>query len=248
LGEGEGFVNVLVEGVKWLFDSHNWWGEQGIAARIVEHLEYSASALGIAFAVAFPIGLIIGHTGKGRFAASATANILRAVPTFGVISLLFVWRPLTLWPLLLVLAVLAVPPIMLNTAAGIANVEPQIRDAAAGVGLTGFQVLAKVEAPCALPLILAGVRSAANQVLATATVLGVKGQGGLGVYIFSGYGTQRYYIVYGASIAIIVIVLLVEALFALLQRRLVSPGLRIARIGHRLRTPKSITLVSNSAR
>lgn len=241
-------MNVLVDGVKWLFDSDNWWGERGIVERIVEHLEYSGAALGVAFAIAFPIGLVIGHTGKGRFLASGSANVLRAVPTFGVVSLLFIWRPLTLWPLLLALAILALPPIMLNTAAGIANVDPEIRDAAEGVGLTGFQVLARVEAPCALPLILAGVRSAANQVIATATVLGVKGQGGLGVFIFSGYGTQRYYIVYGSSIAIIVIVIAVEALFALLQRRLVSPGLRIARIGHRLRTPKSITLVGNTAR
>jgi osmoprotectant transport system permease protein len=243
--EGPRLVNVLVEGLRWLFDSDNWWGVRGIVTRIVEHLEYSGAALGLAFVVAFPIGLIIGHTGKGRFVASASANVLRAVPTFGVVSLLFIWRPLTLWPLLLALAILALPPIMLNTAAGIANVDPQTRDAAEGVGLTGFQVLARVEAPCALPLILAGVRSAANQVIATATVLGVKGQGGLGVYIFSGYSTQRYFIVYGASIAIIAIVLVVEALFALLQRRLVSPGLRIVKIGHRRRTRKSILLVGN---
>jgi osmoprotectant transport system permease protein len=240
-------VNVLVEGVKWLFDSDNWWGTRGLATRIVEHLEYSGAALGLAFAVAFPVGLVIGHTRKGRFAASASANVLRAVPTFGVVSLLFYWRPLTLWPLLLALAVLAIPPIMLNTAAGIANVDPQTRDAAEGVGLTGFQVLAKVETPCALPLILAGVRSAANQVIATATVLGVKGQGGLGVYIFSGYSTQRYFIVYGASIAIIVIVLVVEVLFAVLQRRVVSPGLRVGRIGKQLRSRKSIALVGNTA-
>ncbi|MCU1503035.1 MAG: putative transport permease [Ilumatobacteraceae bacterium] len=241
-------MSVLVEGVQWLFDSGNWWGNRGIVARVVEHLEYSGAALGVAFVIAFPIGLIIGHTGKGRFVASSTANVLRAVPTYGVVSLLFIWRPLTLWPLLLALAILALPPIMLNTAAGIANVDPQTRDAAEGVGLTGFQVLTKVEAPCALPLILAGMRSAANQVIATATVLGVKGQGGLGVFIFSGYGTQRYYIVYGASIAIIAIVLLVEAAFAVLQRRLVSPGLRVARIGKQLRSRKSITLVGNSAR
>ncbi|MEO5900458.1 MAG: ABC transporter permease [Ilumatobacteraceae bacterium] len=241
-------ANVLVKGVQWLFDSDYWWGNRGIVTRIVEHLEYSGVALGLAFVVAFPIGLLIGHTGKGRFVASATANLLRAVPTFGVVSLLFVWKPLTLWPLLIALAVLALPPIMLNTAAGIANVDPQTRDAAEGVGLTGFQVLTKVETPCALPLILAGVRSAANQVIATATVLGVKGQGGLGVFIFSGYNTQRYYIVYGASITIITIVLLVELSFAGLQRRLVSPGLRVGRIGKQRRSRKSIALVGNTAR
>ena len=182
----------------------------------------------VAFVIAFPIGLLIGHSGRGKFAASGSANLLRAIPTYGVVSLLFIWKPLTLWPLLLALAILAVPPIMLNTAAGIANVDPQIRDAAVGVGLTDWQVLSRVEVPNALPLILAGVRSAANQVIATAAILGVKGQGGLGVYIFSGYATQHYDVVAGASIAIIALVLIVEAIFAALQRRLVSPGLRIA--------------------
>jgi osmoprotectant transport system permease protein len=240
-------ANVLVDGVQWLFDRDNWWGNRGLVVRVVEHLEYSGIALGLAFVVAFPIGLLIGHTGKGRFFASASANVLRAVPTYGVVSLLFIWRPLTLWPLLLALAILALPPIMLNTAAGIANVDPQTRDAAEGVGLTGFQVLTRVETPCALPLILAGVRSAANQVIATAAVLGVKGQGALGVYIFTGYSTQRYYIVAGASIAIIAIVLLVEGSFAVLQRRLVSPGLRLGKIGKQLRSRKSIALVGNTA-
>ena len=150
-------------------------------------------------------------------------------------ALLFYWKPFELWPLLVALAVLAVPPIMLNTAAGIANVDPQTRDAAIGVGLTGRQVLTQVEIPNALPLILAGVRSAANQVIATATILGFKAQGGLGLFIFSGYSTQHYEVVYGASITVVLVVLAVEGLFALLQRRLVSPGLRIHAGGNRRR-------------
>ncbi len=158
---------------------------------------------------------------------------------------MFIWRPLTLWPLLLALAILALPPIMLNTAAGMANVDPQTRDAAEGVGLTGWQVMMRVEAPCALPLILAGVRSAANQVIATAAILGFKGQGGLGRFIFAGYSTQRYNIVYGASIAIVVLVLLVEAGFAGLQRAVVSPGLRIGSRGKGARRPKLSSLVGN---
>ncbi|MFT3851738.1 MAG: ABC transporter permease subunit [Ilumatobacteraceae bacterium] len=225
-------MNDLGDGIRWLFDSANWWGSSGLVQRTIEHLAYSGIALLVAFVVAFPVGLLIGHTGRGRFAASAAANLLRAIPTYGVVALLFIWKPFTLWPLLLALAILAIPPVMLNTAAGIANVDPQTRDAAVGVGLTGWQVLVRVETPNALPLILAGVRSAANQVIATATILGFKAQGGLGRFIFSGYGTQHYEIVYGASIAVVIVVLVVEALFALLQRRLVSPGLRVARPGN----------------
>lgn len=222
-------MNVLGDGFRWLTDPANWWGGRGIVHRTTEHLAYSGWALLAALVVAFPAGLIIGHTGRGRFGASATANVLRAIPTYGVISLLFYWKPVTLWPLLAALAILAIPPVMLNTAAGIAGVEPRTREAASGVGYTGWQVLARVEVPNALPLILAGVRSAANQVIATATILGFKAQGGLGVFIFSGYATQHYEIVYGASIAVVAVVLVVEAVFALLQRRLVSPGLRIGR-------------------
>ena len=225
-------MSNLGNGVRWLLDPSNWWGNAGLIHRALQHLAYSAWALLVAFVIAFPIGLLIGHSGRGRFAASGSANLLRAIPTYGVIALLFYWQPFTLWPLLLALAVLAIPPIMLNTAAGIANVDPQTRDAAIGVGLTGRQVLTQVEIPNALPLILAGVRSAANQVLATATILGFKAQGGLGLFIFSGYGSQRYDTVYGASIAVVLVVLAVEALFALLQRRIVSPGLRIGREGN----------------
>ena len=240
-------MGAIGDGIGWLFDSANWWGSRGLVQRVWEQLWYSGVALVIALVIAFPVGLAIGHTGRGRFAASASANLLRAIPTYGVVSLLFIWRPLTLWPLLLALAILALPPIMLNTAAGIANVDPQTRDAANGVGLTGWQVLVRVEVPNALPLILAGVRSAANQVIATAAILGVKGQGGLGVYIFSGYATQRYDVVAGASIAIVAVVLVIEVCFAVLQRRLVSPGLRVDRRGNLRRRRNMSNLVGNLA-
>src|SRR6185312_3487902 len=146
-------VNVLGDGIKWLFDPGNWWGDRGLIQRTIEHLAYSGIALLVAFVIAFPIGLLIGHSGRGRFAASGSANLLRAIPTYGVVSLLFLWKPVTLWPMLIALAILAIPPIMLNTAAGIANVDPQTRDAAIGVGLTGRQVLTQVEISNALPLI-----------------------------------------------------------------------------------------------
>lgn len=219
-------MRTLLDGLGWLTTADNWWGRNGIAVAVGQHLWYSLASLAGAAVIGLPVGLAIGHTGRGRFVAANVAGLWRAIPTVGVVGLLFIWRPLTLWPVLGALIVLAVPPIMLNTAAGIDSVPPGVREAARGMGLTGRQVLWQVEVPNALPLILAGFRSAANQVIATATIAGFVGLGALGVFIFSGTGTRRYDMVAGASLAVIALVLVVEAAFALVQRRFVSAGLR----------------------
>jgi osmoprotectant transport system permease protein len=226
----------VIDGFHWVTTASNWWGASGILNRLGEHLWYSFLATVLAIAIGFPVGLFIGHTGRGRFVAANSANVLRAVPTIGVVTLIFAWRPLSVYPVLIALTILAVPAIVLNTAAGIDSVDPQARIAAVATGHSGWQVLTKVELPCALPLVLAGVRSAANQVIATATVAGFFGLGGLGVFLFSGFGTQRYDVVYGATYVIIMLVLLVEVCFAVLQRTVVSPGLRGGGRRKRLRT------------
>jgi osmoprotectant transport system permease protein len=219
-------VRTILDGFEWLTTADEWWGRNGIAKRIREHLWYSVLSLIGAFGIGFPIGLVIGHTGRGRFVAANLAGLWRAIPTVGIVGLLYEWRPFTLWPVLCALIVLAVPPIVLNTAAGIDGIPPDVRDAARGMGLTGWQSLWQVEIPNALPMILAGVRSAANQVIATATIAGFVGLGALGVFIFTGTGQQRYGEVAGASMLVIALVLLVEAAFATAQRSLVSPGVR----------------------
>jgi osmoprotectant transport system permease protein len=221
-------MSDLVDGIAWLFDPENWWGANGIVVRLVEHVWYSLVATVCAVAIGLPIGLLIGHTGRGKFVAANLSGVLRAVPTIGVVIILFRWNPGSVWPILAALVVLAVPPVLMNAAAGVESLDPGVGDAARGMGLTGGQVLWRVELPCALPLVLAGVRSAANQVIATATVAGVYGLGGLGRFIFSGYGTQRLEVVYGATVAVVSLVLLVELLFAGLQRWTVSPGIRTA--------------------
>jgi osmoprotectant transport system permease protein len=217
-------MRSILDGLGWLTTADNWWGNNGIAVALSEHVRYSLYALLGAIAIGLPIGLLIGHTGRGRFVAANMAGLWRAIPTIGVVGVLFDWKPLTLWPVLVALIILAVPPIMLNTAAGIDSVPPEVRDAARGMGLTGWQSLWQVEVPNAIPLILAGVRSAANQVIATATIAGFVGLGTLGVFIFSGIGTRQYDKVAGASIAVIALVLIVEALFASAQRWIVGSG------------------------
>jgi osmoprotectant transport system permease protein len=219
-------MSVLVGGLQWLTDPANWSGEGGIGHRLIQHLWYSLVATVAAVAIALPIGLAIGHTGRGRFVAVNVTGVWRAIPTVGIVTILFRWQPLSVWPLLVALVVLAIPPVVLNTVAGIDSVPDDVRDAARGMGLTGWQSLWQVEVPIGMPLILAGVRSAANQVIATATVAGFIGLGTLGVYIYTASQTQQYDVMAGASIAVITIVLVVEWLFALLQRVVVSEGVR----------------------
>lgn len=235
-------MSDLIDAFGWLTTAEHWWGRNGILRALRDHLWYSGFSLLLAALVGLPLGLLIGHTGRGRFAAAGVANALRAVPTIGIVMLLFRWRPVSIYPVLGGLTVLAIPPIMLNTAAGVDAVDPDVRDAARGVGLGPWQVLFGVELPCALPLVLAGLRSAANQVIATATVAGFGiGLGGLGRFLFSGWGTQHYDVAYGGTYLVIVLVLLVEGLFALAQRRLVSPGL--GRRPRRVARPAPPTLI-----
>jgi osmoprotectant transport system permease protein len=235
---GDG-VNTIVDGFLWLFDGDNWGGRNGIGKAVVEHIWYSLLATAAAVAIALPIGLAIGHTGHGRFVAANVTGIWRAIPTVGVVAIVFRWAPLSVWPVLIALVVLAIPPVVLNTVAGFDSVPGDVRDAARGMGFTGWQALWHVEVPNALPLILAGIRSAANQVIATATIAGFVGLGTLGEFIYTATGTQRYVVMAGASIAVIVLVLAVEGLFALLQRVAVSPGVR-ARSPRRVRASATL--------
>ena len=232
-------MSTIRGGFAWLFDPDNWGGSNGIGDAVFEHLWYSVVATVAAVVIALPIGVAIGHTGKGRFLAANISGAWRAIPTIGVVTIVFRWQPLSVWPVLIALVVLAIPPIVLNSVAGFDSVPPDVRDAARGMGLTRRQAIWQVEIPNALPLILAGVRSATNQVLATATVAGFVGLGTLGVFLYTGTRTQQYEVVAGASIAVIILVLTAEAGFALLQRVIVSEGVR-ARTPRRLRRAATI--------
>ncbi|MET0143994.1 MAG: ABC transporter permease [Ilumatobacteraceae bacterium] len=235
-------MSTILDGIQWLTDPDNWGGRNGIGRAVLQHVWYSLVATLLAVIIALPIGLLIGHTGRGRFVAVNVSGLWRAIPTIGVVTLVFRWQPLSIWPVLIALVLLAIPPIVLNTVAGIDSIPADVRDAATGMGLTGRQALFQVEIPNALPLILAGVRSAANQVIATVSVAGFVGLGTLGVFIFTASRTARGDIMAGASIAIILLVLLVEGMFALLQRALVSPGVR-ARTPRRLRRAATVPTI-----
>jgi osmoprotectant transport system permease protein len=220
-------MGFLVDLVRWFTDPGNWSGAQGIPARLTEHLWYSVAATLVAIAIALPIGLWVGHTGRGETLAINIANVGRAVPTFGVIILVVVLAGSPgFGPVLIALVAFAVPPILTNTTTGIRGVDPGVRQAAAGMGMRGPQMLWHVEIPVAMPLIMAGVRTSAVQVVATATLAAFVGLGGFGRYIIDGLSLQNYAQVLGGAALVAALALGVEALLGVLQRAVTSEGVR----------------------
>ncbi|RCG32315.1 ABC transporter permease [Sphaerisporangium album] len=222
--------------MNWLVDFFgnraNWSGSGGIPIRLLEHVEFSLAALLLAMVIAIPLGLLIGHTRRGAVLVVVTANAARALPTLGLVVLIVLLAGVgTTWPVLLPLVALAIPPILVNTYEGIRGVDEDLRDAAYGMGLRGRQVLLRVLVPVALPLILLGLRIAAIQVVATATVAAYVGLGGLGRYIIDGLATKDFPSTIGGAVLVAALALVVQLAFSLLQRVLVSPGVsRRARV------------------
>ena len=210
----------------WLFDPANWTGSGGIPARLVEHLGYVALAMIIALVIALPVGAWVGHTGRGGFLVVGSANALRALPTLGVLILLVTPFGLSIIGPLIALVVLAVPPLLAGTYAGVSNVDPAVVDAARGMGMRGGEVLWRVELPNALPLIIGGVRSAVLQVISTATIAAYVGLGGLGRYIFDGLAQRDFPQMIGGSLLVALLAIVVDLLLVALQKVIVSPGLQ----------------------
>lgn len=219
----------------WLTDPLNWSGSGGIAARLGEHLLYSVVTLALAAVVAVPAGLYIGHSGRARWVVSA-ANAARAVPSLGLLfAVAMLLGPHVrgdlafVVPSIVTLVVLALPPLLSGAYAGVGSVDPAARDAARGMGMTGWQVLRDVEVPCALPLVLSGVRSATLQVVATATIASFISLGGLGVFLVDGLASGDYPQMAGGAILVALLALGLDLAVALLTRVVVSPGLGAVR-------------------
>ena len=210
----------------WLIASQNWHGSNGIPIRLAQHLEYTGLALIIALVIAIPAGLAMGHLRRGGFAVVTIANFGRALPTLGLLVLIFVLTSGSILSWLIPLVALAIPPMLVNTYEGVLGVDRELTDAARGMGMTEGQILRKAEIPVALPLILLGVRTSAIQVVATATIAAYIGLGGLGRYIIDGLARDEYNVVAGGAVVIILLALAVQGLFTLLRRVIVPAGLR----------------------
>lgn len=210
----------------WFATPANWQGVDGIPNRLLEHLGYSALALALATLIALPLGLLVGHTGRGGLLVVNIANAARALPTVGVLILVVIVVGIGITPVLVALVALAIPPILVNTYQGVRGVDADLKDAARGMGMTGRQVLLGVEVSAALPLILLGLRTAALQIVSTATIAAYVSLGGLGRFVFDGLARSDYPSVAGGAVLVALLALAAEAVFVLLSRVMVSPGIR----------------------
>lgn len=224
-------MNQLWEAVLWCLDPAHWTGPSGIAARSLEHLGYTLLAVVIAAAIAVPIGWWVGHTGRGRGAAVALSGAARALPTLGVLTLTALLLGIGLAGPMTAFVILAVPSILAAAYAGFEAVDRRVIDAARAQGYTGAQVLWQIEVPLGLPVLVGGLRSAALQVVATATLAAYVGSGGLGRYLFLGLKTQDYAMMLGSSLLVVVLALVLDGVFALAGRAAVPRGVTVARRG-----------------
>ncbi|MET9275232.1 ABC transporter permease [Kribbella sp. NPDC003557] len=213
---------------EYLTDSYNWSGPEGIWSRILEHLWYTFAALGLSTAIGLPIGLRIGHTRRGAFLAINAGNAARALPSLGLLMLaVLLTDQIGFLPVLIALVALGIPPILASTYAGISGVDPATIDAARGMGMTGQEILTKVEIPIAMPLIISGIRSATLQIVSTATIAALVSLGGLGRYVIDGLKLRDFPQMFTGALLVALLALLLDALFALIGRVTVSPGLKI---------------------
>lgn len=203
---------------KWLTSGSQWAGSDGIAHRLAEHLQYSLIATLVAAVIGLPLGLLIGHSGRGAFLAINLASFGRALPTVGLVVLVFLASGLSMWPVYIALVALAVPSIVTNTYAGMTAVDPDVKDAARGQGMRGHQVLFQVELPLALPLIMTGLRLALIQVVATATIAAYVSFGGLGRYVFDGLAQRDLVQVLGGAVLVALVAIVLDLGLSALQR------------------------------
>lgn len=211
-------MSALSGGFSWLADGSHWHGEDGFPHRIAQHLGYTALTVAVAAAIAIPLGLWIGHTGRLRALAIGLTGALRALPTLGLLTLVVIWRGIGLTPPIVALVVLAIPPLLAGAYAGLEAVDRATIDAARAIGMTEWQVLGRVEIPLAMPLILGGLRAAVLQVIATATVAAYIGLGGLGRYVMDGLSVRDYPQMVAGSLLLVVLALVLDGLFAVTQR------------------------------
>lgn len=216
---------VLAVLFHWFADPARWHGPNGIPVRLGQHLGYVFWSMLAGMAVALPLGIGLGHLGRGGLMAINVSNIGRAIPSFGLIILVFMLAGFGVVPILVALTALAIPPMVTNSYVGMRAVDPAIRQAARAMGMTGWQTLWKVELPIALPLVMAGVRTSAVQVVSTATLAAYVGLGGLGRYLIDGLATRQMTAVLGGAIVVALLAIATEAVLAWLQKRIVSPGL-----------------------
>lgn len=226
-------MTLIDETISWLGDPAHWSGAAGIPNRLLEHVELSAAALALAIVIALPAGLAIGHTRRGAAFAANLANIGRAIPSLAVIGIAIPFTVLIdpqlgfkIYPTIVAMVILAIPPILVNAEAGIVGVDRELVESARAVGMRERQVLREIEIPIALPVILAGIRSGASQIVATMTLGAIFGSGGLGRYLVEGIAQRDVGMSAAGVVLVASLALTVEGVFALVQRAAGAPASR----------------------
>ncbi|MCA1588592.1 MAG: ABC transporter permease [Chloroflexi bacterium] len=229
-------MDFLADVAAWFADPANWSGAEGVSTRLLEHIALSAIPLAIAILVALPLGAWIGHTGRAAGLVINLANVGRAIPSLAILGVAAMVLNVPLVELglrsvsaevatIIAMTALAIPPILTNAYAGISEVDRDLVDAGRGMGMHPIQVLRRVEVPVGLPIILGGIRTAAVQVVATATLGAVFATGGFGRYIIDGIAQRRNDEVFAGALMVALLSIATELSFAAIQRRAISPGL-----------------------
>jgi osmoprotectant transport system permease protein len=242
-------MSVLMETVTWLSDSDNYLGDGSIPVRVLEHLDYTFRALGIAALIAIPLGYYIGHTGRGKVWIVGLSGAARALPTFGLMLYLVLILGVTqrVSAALIGLVILAIPPLLAGAYSGIGQIDPKVIDAARAQGMTEWGILLRVEVPLSLPLVIGGLRGAALQVVATVILVAYVGLGGLGFDLIQGIPLRRFDQVVGSAVLIVVLALVIDFVLAGLARLVTPAGVRQGRVSDvRARTSGSASTSTGS--
>ena len=220
-------MGFVLQVATWLADPAHWTGSNGIPTRLLEHVEISAESVLIGAVIALPIGIVLGHYGRFGNVAMNISNVGRAVPSFALLVLSFQIFGLGLTPVIISLVALAIPPMVTNSYVAMREVDPDVKDAARGMGYRELAQVLRVELPLAVPLLMAGIRTSAVQVVATATLAALIAGGGFGRYIVDGLDQQNYPMLASGAILLALLALATELGLARVERLLVPRGIRL---------------------
>jgi osmoprotectant transport system permease protein len=219
-------MNFLGQVVRWFLDGNHWQGDFGIPNRLLEHLSMSAASLAAAAIIALPIGVALGHFGRGGNVAINVSNVGRAIPSFALLVLAVQLVGIGALPAFIALVALGIPPMVTNSYVGMREVDADVREAAKGMGMRQRAILLRVELPIAVPLIMAGIRTSAVNIVATATLAALVAWGGLGRFIIDGFSQRDTVQIFAGAVLVALLSIGVELGLSAAQRLTVPRGLR----------------------
>jgi osmoprotectant transport system permease protein len=239
-------MNLFADAIAWIFSGDPGPGLDHISDALIAHLAYTGVSVLIAGLIAVPIGWAIGHTGKGRDVAVVISGAARAVPSFGLLLLLVLVIGVLHKPeaAVITFVLLGIPSILAGAYSGFEAIDRSVVDAGRAMGMTTWQVLWRIEVPLGLPLLIAGLRAATLQIVATVTIAAYVGLGGLGQYIIAGIPLRRFDMVLGGALVVAVLALVLDGVFALLQALSVPRGVRVGRGVRRRRNDRALAPIT----